>query len=523
MSNPNSLYNIIKTNVIDGRLPGDFSLPKPKGSDQNLPFADGAMDGIYLYHMEHSGLTGEQRAVMELAVDYMNQADLIGADAAFKKLGSMAGAISVVDELQRYIVSHAVNPNDKPDPKDPAAVRLTLKNISDIARTLIRESENKESVKFGLEVCEIFRSQPDDVKEAIATLGLSDEFTIFAVWNMLNWEDGNARIFELIKKVRGWGRIHALDKLEPETPEIRRWILMEGTDNDVMPAYSGLTAWIKADVPELLRGEPAPEEFRAVSFIMDAVLDEGPVQGISIMEDAEGVLNAYLDQAGKQDLNADEYDTIKSIMDKVSENELDIPSVRARCEEILNSPECKDAAMNAVSEGRHFELADSLEIDYAGRLFDLMKDDFDKYHGQCRRLMALEEYVDPVIDLFTEKLPLEVMKSKPTTSSGLGPEFAEYSKLLFILQELDDHPGKGEELLITGLNSPVVNNRFMAVRVLKNWTHRLSRSLREISPKINAELYKLPSAEPVPELKADMLDLLRGKIFTATDLNPEAN
>ncbi len=137
--------------------------------------------------------------------------------------------------------------------------------------------------------------------------------------------------------------------------------------------------------------------------------------------------------------------------------------------------------------------------------------------------MALEEYVDPVIDLFTEKLPLEVMKSKPTTNSGLGPEFAEYSKLLFILQELDDHPGKGEELLITGLNSPVVNNRFMAIRVLKNWTHKLSRSLREISPKINAELYKLPSAEPVPELKADMLDLLRGKIFTATDLNPDAN
>ncbi len=523
MSNPNSIYNIIKDNAIDGRLPGDFSLPKPKDSDQDIPFADGAMDGIYLYHMEHSGLTGEQRAVMELAVDYMNQADLTGADAAFKKLGSMAGAISVVDELQRYIVAHAVNPNDKPDPGDPNAIRLRLKNICDTARVLIRESENKESVKFGLEVCEIFRSQPDDVKEIITTLGLSDEFTIFAVWNMLNWEDGNARIFDLIRKVRGWGRVHALEKLEPDTPEIRHWILMEGTDNDVMPAYSGLTAWIKSGALDVLRGEPTPEEFHAVSYIMDALLDEGPVPGLSEVEDAEGALNSYLDQAVKQELNADEYETVMSILNRDSEEKTEMPSVRARCEEILNSPECMAAAMAAVTEGRHFGLADSLEIDYAGKLFELMKDDFDKYHAQCWRLMDKDEYVDPVIDLFTERLPLEVMKSRPTTNSGLGPEFQEYSKLLFILQELDDHPGKGEKLLITGLNSPVVNNRFMAVRVLKNWTHRLSRPLREISPGINAELYKLPSAEPIPELKSDMLDLLRGKIYTATDLNPDAN
>ena len=38
MSNPNSLYNVIKANLKDGRLPREFSLPKPKDSDQNIPF-----------------------------------------------------------------------------------------------------------------------------------------------------------------------------------------------------------------------------------------------------------------------------------------------------------------------------------------------------------------------------------------------------------------------------------------------------------------------------------------------------
>ena len=521
MSNPNSLYNVIKANLKDGRLPREFSLPKPKDSDQNIPFADGAMDGIYIYHMEHSGLTGEQHAVMELAVDYMNQADIIGADTAFKKLGSMAGAISSLDELQRYIVAHAVNPNDKPDPARPNEIRLTLKNICDTARRLIAESENKESVKYALAVCEIFRHHPDDIKEIITTLGLSDEFTIFSVWNMMNWEDGNARIFDLIQKVRGWGRIHALDKLEPDTPEIRHWILMEGTDNDVMPAYSGLTAWIKSGALDLLKAGPTAEEFHAISYLMDAILDEGPVPGLSQLEDPEDALDSYLDQAEKQELEANDLDTILMIRDRASEE--DMLSIKARCDAILNSPGAKDKALEAVKEGKNIQLAEALNIDYSGILYDLMKQDFDKYHGWCGKLMAHEEYVDPVIDLFMEKLPLELMKDEPTLNSGLGPEFNEYSKLLFILQELDKYPGKGEELILTGLRSPVVNNRFKAVTALKNWTHRLSKPLRAISPKIAAELYKLPAKEPNSEIKEDMLDLLKGKIYSSTDLNPEAN
>ena len=122
MSDTNSLYSIIKSSLVDGRLPEGFSLPRPEDS-QEIPFADGAMDGIYIHHMEHTPMTEDDRAQMVLAVDCMNRADLEASDEALRKLGSMTSAIASVDEFQVYIVSHAKNPNDPPDPADPCDPR----------------------------------------------------------------------------------------------------------------------------------------------------------------------------------------------------------------------------------------------------------------------------------------------------------------------------------------------------------------------------------------------------------------
>ena len=472
MSDTNSLYSIIKSSLVDGRLPEGFSLPRPEDS-QEIPFADGAMDGIYIHHMEHTPMTEDDRAQMVLAVDCMNRADLEASDEALRKLGSMTSAIASVDEFQVYIVSHAKNPNDPPDPADPDAVRLSLKNICDTARWLIAGSMNIESVKFGLIVCEIFKSHPEEIREVIRTLGLSDEFTIFSVWNLRNWENGNEEIFRLIQKVRGWGRVHAMNYLEPRTADIRHWILMNGTDNDVMPSYTSILTWEKAGVNYFLQGTLTPEEFHAVSHIVDALLDEGPCEGISLIGDQKKFLNLYLDQAAIQPLNADDYDTILSISDWASEEHEDLPDIYKRCKEFLNSSSCEKVTGEALSSGKSYRLADALGIEYKETLFDLMKEDFDTYHAQCWRLMEDEEYADRVI-----------------------------------------------ELIITGLNSPVINNRFMALKALETWTEIMQKPIKQISKRIHEELYKLPSKEPDQELKGKILDLLRGKIFTSEELDP---
>jgi hypothetical protein len=111
---------------------------------------------------------------------------------------------------------------------------------------------------------------------------------------------------------------------------------MNGTDNDVMPAYTSITAWEKAGVNYFLEGTLTPEEFNAVSFILEALLDEGPADGISLIGDLERFLNLYLDQAEKQPLDANDRETIRSLRDWTSEEDEDLTTVCKRCEDILN-------------------------------------------------------------------------------------------------------------------------------------------------------------------------------------------
>ena len=50
-------------------------------------------------------------------------------------------------------------------------------------------------------------------------------------------------------------KIKLLHQLMAEAEEIRKWILMEGVHNDVMPAYSALTCWNKSNAEDVLRME----------------------------------------------------------------------------------------------------------------------------------------------------------------------------------------------------------------------------------------------------------------------------
>lgn len=118
------------------------------------------------------------------------------------------------------------------------------------------DSGEVDIVKLGLILTELFVEKDENVKDKIRTLGLSDEFTIFCVFNMLNWENGNDEVFRLAQKVHGWGRIHAVERLDPVNSEIKEWLLREGIDNRVMSEYSAPDVYEKADIGVLQTKPP---------------------------------------------------------------------------------------------------------------------------------------------------------------------------------------------------------------------------------------------------------------------------
>ena len=286
------------------RLPKGFSLlDAVNGKSEGMRFADGAEDGIWLYHTVHQEPDIETKYAIADALSAASVKDFKQADSLFEKLGKDHRAIALSSAVHDILLQNK-------DTLDNSA-------IYDYAVHMMLQSPDVESVKFGLIMIELFDySDNENLKHLIRLLGLADEFTLFVVYNMKgSWEDDNEEVFELAKRVRGWGRVHAVEHLDPDTDEIREWLLTEGVHNDVIPAYSALLCWEGAQVAKRLQGPLNRREFEGVRDIIAGLLDEGPCEGISAAEDIDAGVREFLTKARSFRLGPDDYDVINSLKD----------------------------------------------------------------------------------------------------------------------------------------------------------------------------------------------------------------
>ncbi len=303
----NSLFDRIANSVVkdangdDVHLPENFRLPELP--DEKLAkFADGAIDGIYIYHTQHHPISDEAKALLVKAMKAVGKGNREEAQKLFEELGQKARAISIIDELQTYILEH----------KETVPAEKAFK----YAIYAAFNSKDRETVKFALSMLELLQVKDDTMKEMLRVLGLSDEFTIFVIFIMQQWEKANEEIFRLARKTSGWGRIHAVERLIPETPEIRDWLLHEGIDNQILPSYSSLNCWEGSEAENLLFGDQiTPKEFAAIGRIIAALLDEGPCPGISELERGDEIVKAYLVKGKSMPHEAIDKKLIGSILD----------------------------------------------------------------------------------------------------------------------------------------------------------------------------------------------------------------
>ncbi|MDU6629279.1 MAG: hypothetical protein E6496_02635 [Lachnoanaerobaculum sp.] len=284
----------------------DFSLPN---DEEGLKYIDGAKDGICVYHMGAAEITQKDIEEINTVITLANTGDYDQADSVLEKLCERIRVVNFIDELQDCILAR----------KDEIEDKFYIYSLH-----LMTQSANIECVKAGMMIQELF-GQSEEVKGMVRTLGLSDEFTLYSVFIMRNWENGNTEIMNIAKSVNGWGKIHAVHYIEPETEEIKYWLLTGAVSNDVMPAYSGWDCYKKADVEAILKKDGLTyEELEGVLSIVDAMLDEGPVLGISNIENPKEILLAVLNHSIKHlPLSSENCNVISNISDWQKENLVD--------------------------------------------------------------------------------------------------------------------------------------------------------------------------------------------------------
>jgi hypothetical protein len=494
-----SLFEYISSAAVNGGLPEDFSLPSLTYDENELKWADGALDGVTMYHMAIPEISKEDRVLISDAVRAASNRDYDLADSLFKMLGKHLQAIVVIDDLQSYIMDNQS--------------KLDAKNLSEYAIHLLLESSDRECVKFGLSLLELFDTDDKkNLKDAVRTIGLSDEFALFAIFVMRKWKAGNNDIWELAKKLHGWGRIHAVEHLEPETDEIRSWILTEGIHNDVMAGYLALTCWEKSNAEDILRNGPSREEFTAIGEIIYGLLDEGPAPGISRIPDSEEILFAYLDVAATMELTLDDYEVIDEIFGYAEEEYSEKSPLALECKRLLHTYHAWCLMLDAVKQGRCFELAIDSGINIKPYAFDLMDSSFEKNCHLCRYLMQDPEYRDKTVEIFRRELPLEEMKTQPTKTLGLGYEYRRQRALEFLLQELRTNCFEGQDFVETGLQSAPVRTRNCSLTVIECWVQAEQKPLSALMPDMWELLSELSEIEPDDNVRTRMKRLLDGAV-----------
>ena len=309
MSDEKALQRPILDRVRDaldenGCLPDDFQLEGPLEEGQ-IGFAPGAMDGIIMYH---SGGGANKQLLAKLQDVTTQVAAGLDFDEAEARLAAVFAEransqakperrlvsnydemLVCIDGLHEWILAN----KEQIDPN----------TMMDFALRLLHTTSSVGAVKYALSLLELLSETTGAWRGLVRDLSACDEFTLYGVFVARNWENASDELWQMAKRVDGWGRVHAVAELEPENQEMREWLLDDGWRNRVMPAYSALQCAVKGGLAGRLKQQELTDgQFEAATGLLAGLLDEGPVAGISRIDEPDGLLTAYLEHAGRHNL-----------------------------------------------------------------------------------------------------------------------------------------------------------------------------------------------------------------------------
>ena len=495
-----SIYTDICEHIVDGELK-DFQL-RQNQSEKEFSWADGALDGVMLYHMGHAEVTDKDKEELKKALEIASKGEdrFEEADSVLVNAVGQKGAICFLDDIQGALIEKQAE--------------LNIKNIIMYVLHLMTETDKIPLVKLGLALLELFEANKDEIfTEIVKNLALCNEFTFSALFVMQNWDNGNDEIFEIAKKVKSWGRIHAIEKLEPTTDEIKQWLLREGVNNEVVPAYSALTCWNKSDAEKVLFSDNiSDEDYKGLCALIEALVDEGPVAGISDLENGAKIIDRFLDVVTSRNTSLSDYEIVDCIMSMYDSDNDDAEHICEKCKSIIHSDNCIQIVKDSIPTGKGISLAKELGIDYKPTILKLMTENFAENNWLLQFADDDPEFIEKAAEIWRKCLPLETMKGAPTDIMGPMIKGDPHPELEFLLSRLDKYPLVGTDLVEVALQSPPERARKHGINVVKEWVVARQTPLGELCPELQELLKKVLEIEVVDDLKPDMEALINGKI-----------
>ena len=187
------------------------------------------------------------------------------------------------------------------DALDYAASRITSAEpeLHDVARRFATQAPDRGPVKFGIAMLGAIGDPAD--RPIVQTLALHDEFGLYAAEALAELApEGQAALFEMARKVNGWGRIEAVTRMVyTSDPALRRWLLTEGFHNTVTPQYVAYQCATIADLAGALAEMPEGSKadvplLIGAAELIQALVRPGPAMGLGDYADGPQMAEQFL-------------------------------------------------------------------------------------------------------------------------------------------------------------------------------------------------------------------------------------
>lgn len=462
-----SIYKDIKLNFNNE----NYKLPDEEIRTKGIDFkwVAGALDGAFLHHGNASDADATMAVILKKIAIKNRRKDKI----KFYKIISEDNIGGIIDSF----LSYAAEIN----------IPVTQALIAYI-RFLIIESPDRGAVKMGIALAGAIKYK--EVLSEILTLARHEEFTLYASVAVMSIEDDYEPIlWKMAKEVHGWGRIHLVERLADTTnQDIKDWIFYEGYHNSILDEYLTTIAANTGNLDLRLQAEQVDQKtMLSSSEIIASMILEGPVTGISGYEHADSVIKNFVKHVQllpKKLSYLITLDLILSYLKNIEMSELEIKRgwsdtiidcMILKIKEIINDDEWPiivKSNLNTSDNAVFWQVkkcAEILGIDIKDTHWKRLKSDSNNSSNWYNVIESYDIVDEELLNYARTFLPLEDLCTGAREELGLGMEYTRYTILMYILQALRGHDNLGKDFVLHALNSPVINNRNMALNVLASW------------------------------------------------------
>ena len=508
-----SIYQFIASHIdpATGQLsPEGMLLPDEPVARRysRIRWVPGALEGLGTRHMQWDGSEKASRV-----------ARLLELIAAGTDTGSgNANAEATLYELLRAddIVTFYS------DALDFAAARTrdVEPKLHELARRLAMTSPDRGPVKFGIAMLGSMGDEHD--VDVVRTLALHDEFGLYAAEALAEIApDRQAALYDMARKLRGWGRIEAVAKMvATKDPVLRHWLLTDGFRNSINPQYLAFQCVSIADLTGAL---DEARHARTVDVpllvgtadMLQALVKPGPGPGFDNYPDAPEAAAAFLYLIQKRRDSVSFLLAAHALREYVSSHGTasnaaaewtpeQLKDTARLANDIIADPSWRQRVTAAITENRS-DLTEA--ADAAARLkidtFDLHLRALAKQPANAQRwslafAAANPERVPRLITLAEKNFGTGPVGARATDTRAHPPETLEA-----VLQGIASYPGSGLRLVESSLSDRDNRVRRAAVETLVRWG---TSYLRDAS--VRTALDDAARTEADEALKARMVALL---------------